>query len=66
MVLHLKDKYYEEESKQFLQFRVKDKKCYIAKLSLISGTDPYVLPNRPRSSVASITEVSDIRVASCT
>ena len=32
-------------SERFLQLNVEDKKRYIAKLSLIDGIDPYVLPN---------------------
>ena len=33
-------------SERFLQLNVEDKKRYIAKLSLIGGIDPYVLPNK--------------------
>ena len=33
-------------SERCLQLTVEDKKCYIAKLSLINGIDPYVLSNK--------------------
>ena len=34
----------EERSERFLQLNVEDKKCYLAKISLISGKDPYAIP----------------------
>ena len=34
------------QSKRFLQLTVEDKKCYVAKLSLIDGIDSYVLSNK--------------------
>lgn len=35
----------ERRSDRFLKLNIEDKKRYIAKLSLIDGIDPYVLPS---------------------
>ena len=57
-----------ERPERFLQLSFEDKKCYIANLSLMGEIDPLkgFTQRRifPRFSVASITEVTDSKVAS--
>ena len=53
--------WYKERPERFLQLSLEDKKYYIAYLSLMGETDPRIFP---RFAVASITEISDSKVAS--